>query len=67
MNDNEFKIAGWARILLIIFPYLLVVGIFQLIGLALSGGSYTDIDAELSSGQQLIVNFFGMIGNFLIL
>lgn len=65
MNDNQ--IPGWARILLIIFPYLFVVGIFQLVGLALTGGSYTSLGADLTSEQELVVNFSGMIGTFLIL
>ena len=65
--NQQSAIPGWARVLLLILPYFFVVGIFQLVGLALTGASFTDPDAAMTSEQQLAVNFFGMIGTFLIL
>lgn len=67
MQDNEIKIKGWARILLIIFPYLVIVGIFQFIGLTISDVSYGEMDYKESSEQQLIISFFGFLGTFLVL
>ncbi len=67
MQDNEIKIKGWARILLIIFPYLFIVGIFQFIGLTISGFSYGELDYKESSEQQLIISLFGLLGTFLVL
>lgn len=67
MSDTDFKIKGWARILLIIFPYLVIVGIFQFIGLTISGVTYSNPDFSESSAQQLIISFFGLLGTFLVL
>jgi membrane protease YdiL (CAAX protease family) len=67
MSDTDFKIKGWVRILLIILPYLFIVGIFQFIGSVLSGVTYSNPDFAKSSAQQLIISFSGLLGTFLVL
>jgi hypothetical protein len=62
MSSREFKIAGWARILLFLFPYLLIVGVFQFIGLAVAGNSIDDPLWSISSQQHLISSFFDLLG-----
>ena len=67
MNEKEFKIKGWQRILLLILPYIFIVGIFQLIGALISGVEMTDLEAQQTSIQQLIVSAFDLVGTFLVL
>lgn len=67
MSDKEYKIAGWARILIFVLPYLLIIGIFQIISLAITGGSFDDPISSLSSEQHLISSIFDLLGTFLVL
>lgn len=67
MQENEIYFPGWARILLIFFPYLIILGFFQFMGVLISGVPYSESDYTKTSEQQLIVSFFGMLGTFLVL
>ncbi len=67
MNNTEFKIYGWARILLFILPYLFIRGIWELIGYVIAGISFEDQNFVRSPGQQLTVSFFNLLGTFLVL
>lgn len=58
------KNIGWQRILLLFFPYLLVVGLFQFVGLWLFG---FDVNRPHSHSETLIISFFNLLGTFLIL
>lgn len=58
---------GWQRILLIILPYIFIVGIFQLIGGLIAGVDMTNLDAEKTSTQQLTISAFDLVGTFLVL
>lgn len=62
-NDN----LAWVRIILLIFPYLVVSGIFQLIGVIVTGVDFDSINSNLSTKNQLIISFFNLLGTFLIL
>ncbi len=61
------KHIGWQRVLLLILPYLFIVGLFQFIGALLSGVDLSNIDAERTSIQQLILSLFNLIGTFIVL
>jgi len=63
------KHAGWQRVLLLILPYVLVVGLFQFVGMLVAGVSLSDFseDLELSGYQKMIVSFFSLIGTLLVL
>ncbi|MCY2686562.1 CPBP family intramembrane glutamic endopeptidase [Salinimicrobium sp. TH3] len=67
MNNTEFKIYGWARILLFILPYLFIRGMLELTGYVIAGISFEDQNFVRSPGQQLTVLFFGLLGTFLVL
>jgi membrane protease YdiL (CAAX protease family) len=67
VNETEYKIKGWQRILLLILPYFFIVGIFQIIGSATVGVVITNLEAEHTSIQDLIINLFGLAGTFLVL
>jgi uncharacterized protein len=58
---------GWQRILILIFPYFLIVGIFQFIGLIIAGVDFSNIEAEKTSQQHVIVAFFTFFGTFALL
>ncbi|MFD0834691.1 CPBP family intramembrane glutamic endopeptidase [Mariniflexile aquimaris] len=58
---------GWQRILLLIFPYFLVVGIFQLVGVLIAGVDYSNVEAVKTSQQHVIVAFFTFFGTFALL
>lgn len=64
----EFRFYGWARVLLLIIPYLIIVGLFQFVGLILAGVNY-DYDAQIekTSLQRLVVQFSGLLGTALVL
>ncbi len=63
---KEIKVKGWQRILTMIIPYLLIVGIFQLIGGAISGVDFNNLNFQKSSEQTLIISFFSLLGTSLV-
>jgi len=67
MNEREYKIKGWQRVLLIILPYLFIVGIFQLIGGLIAGVDMTNLESEHTSTQNLIISSFNIVGTFLVI
>jgi membrane protease YdiL (CAAX protease family) len=58
---------GWKRILLFIIPYIITIGIFQYIGGSISGVDYSNLESDQTSIQLLTIQFFGLLGTFLIL
>lgn len=62
----EFRFYGWARVLLLIIPYLVIVGLFQFGGMILAGVNY-DSQIEESSLQRFLVQSSGLLGNALVL
>lgn len=63
---EQSKYNGWQRIILIIFPYLLIVGAFQLIGAYLIDFDYGDLNTPKTSEQQLIIQLFSFTGTCLV-
>nr|WP_235817832.1 CPBP family intramembrane glutamic endopeptidase [Formosa haliotis] len=55
------------RILLLIIPYFIIVGIFQLTGMAICGVDYMDLDAIKTSKQEFIIMLFTCIGTAVVL
>jgi hypothetical protein len=66
MEQKEVRIKGWLRVLILIVPYLLVIGLFQLFGGLLAGVDFTDYETDQAPFQKLIILLFGTIGTFLI-
>lgn len=58
---------GWQRIVLLIIPYLFIVGIFQVFGALMAGIDITDFECQKTSYQQLLISVFDLIGTFLVL
>jgi len=63
----EKKNRGWQRVLLIIFPFILTIGIFQFIGAWIAGADLNNIDFQKTSEQDLIMSFFSLIGTLLVI
>jgi len=63
----ENKNRGWQRILLIIIPYLFIVGIFQYIGALIAKADIVDVNSHKTSEQHIIISFFTLLGTFLVI
>lgn len=57
---------GWQRVLLLIIPYIFIVGGLSLAGAAIAGVDYDDVDYVQNSEQILIVQFFQLMGSLLV-
>ncbi|WP_231556191.1 CPBP family intramembrane glutamic endopeptidase [Gillisia sp. Hel_I_29] len=64
--SEKSELSGWQRVLIIILPYLFIVGIFQLIGAFAIGLDYEDTNNQKTSEQQLIIQFFSFIGTVFV-
>ena len=51
--------SGWARVIALIFPYFIIVGLFQLAGAFVAGIPFGDNDFQETSLQQLIMTLMG--------
>ncbi len=67
MNNGNSQINGWIRILSFILPYIIVVGIFQFVGVVILDVDIEDINSIKSTFQHFIINLFGLIGLLLVL
>ena len=68
MTNKSFK--GWQRILILIIPFFIVVGIFQYVGGLVVGIDITDLEsaeAQRTSWQLLIISLFDLTGTLLLL
>lgn len=63
---NSF-IKGWERVLLLIIPYFVIVGIFQFIGLIIARVDYQTLHFSRTTEQQLILSVFNLIGTLFLL
>ncbi len=61
------KNRGWISVLLIIIPYLIIVGFFQFFGMLISGKDLNDLSIPDTPIQTLIGSFFAMLGTLLVL
>ena len=62
MNHN-----GWLRVLAIIIPYFLIVGLFQVGGALLADVPLGDIDYQETTIQYVIMTAFSFLGTFLLI
>ncbi len=58
---------GWIKILLFIVPYLIIVGIFQLIGFYFAEINFKDINETKTIIEHLIISLCSLIGTFLVI
>ena len=67
MDSEGVNKGAWLRVLLLILPYFIIVGLFQLAGSIVAGASLMDDEYIPTSSQDLCIAFFGLIGTFLVL
>ena len=65
--SEQSKNDGWLRIVAMIIPYLIIVGIFQLVGAYLMDFDYENLNLQKTSEQQLIIQLFTFLGTVLII
>lgn len=65
MTDKPNKIKGWIRVLIILLPYLFILGIFQIIAFLILGISITDRTAQTTTFQTMIISLFNLAGTIL--
>ncbi|MDP2527741.1 CPBP family intramembrane glutamic endopeptidase [Maribacter dokdonensis] len=58
--------SGWARVIALIFPYFIIVGLFHVAGAFVAGIPFGDKDFQETSLQQLIMTFFSFLGTLLL-
>ena len=63
MKKSKFN--GWQRVLLIIVPYIIIGGLFQVIGSKIAGIDIKDMNGPKDSYQFCIIAIFSLIGTFL--
>ena len=67
MTQIKNRNRGWQRIIKLIIPYFIMVGIFQFIGMLITGVDIENINGEISTINQLTISCFELLGTFLIL
>lgn len=63
----ENKHRGWQIVLLIIIPYIFIVGMFQFIGALIAQVNFMNEDFQKTSEQNIIMSFFSLLGTFLVI
>lgn len=63
----ENKQRGWQRVLLIILPYIFIVGIFQFMGALITGVDLTNVNFQKTSEQHVIISLFSLLGTLLVI
>ncbi len=64
MKQNQKR--ACLNLVLFSIPYVVVVGLFQLIGVHISGVEFTDVNFQQTTEQSVIIAFFGLVGTFLV-
>jgi len=66
MEKNDKKI-GWIRILLILFPYLIIVGTFQVMAYGIMGYSLTEPESSKDLPLNLAISLATLLGTLAVL
>ena len=64
--ERDDKKMGWIRVLLLIFPYVIIVGIFQIIGYIIGGISFEE-KLQLTTTQSFIISIATLLGTLTVL
>ena len=64
MKQNQKR--AWFNLVLFSIPYVVVVGLFQLIGAHIAGVDFTEVYIRQTTEQSIIIAFFGLVGTFLV-
>ena len=64
--ERDDKKMGGIRVLLLIFPYVIIVGIFQIIGYIIAGISFEE-ELQLTTTQSFIISIATLLGTLTVL
>ncbi len=64
--ERDDKKMGWIRVLLLIFPYVIIVGIFQIIGYIIAGISFED-ELQPTTTQSFILTIATLLATLIVL
>ena len=64
--ERDDKKMGWIRVLLLIFPYVIIVGIFQIIGYIIGGISFEE-KLQLTTTESFIISIATLLGTLTVL
>ena len=64
--ERDDKKMGWIRVLLLIFPYVIIVGIFQIIGYIIAGISFED-ELQPTTTQSFILSIATLLATLIVL
>ena len=64
--ERDDKKMGWIRVLLLIFPYVIIVGIFQIIGYIIAGISFEE-ELQPTTTQSFIISIASLAGTLTVL
>ena len=64
--EKDDKKMGWIRVLLLIFPYVIIVGIFQIIGYIIAGISFED-ELQPTTTQSFILTIATLLATLIVL
>ncbi|MEX1269886.1 MAG: type II CAAX endopeptidase family protein [Balneolaceae bacterium] len=71
MQNLNTSLKGWRGVIVFIFPYFLITGIFQIIGFSIAGIDIIDLirekDYQESSSQILIIVMSNLIGTLVVI
>lgn len=66
-DETRKPIKGWVRLLILILPYIFIVGAFELIGGFVAGLSWYNLPDIRTLNDLTIVQFFNLTGTFIVL
>lgn len=66
-KTQSSTLSGWLRVIIIILPYFIVVGLFQFIGLLITGADLQDRMADLNLSQDVIITLLSLTGTVLLI
>lgn len=62
---TKSKYEGWSRVLMLIIPYIFIVGAFQLLGSVIAGANLSQ--KQHTAYEYVVISIFDCIGTFLVL
>lgn len=66
MGKNKSSFRGWGIILLFVIPYIIVVGLFQLLGAGFAGVDILDDTYTETMRDRATISIFDLIGTYLM-
>src|ERR1035437_132211 len=66
MNKTRKPMKGWARVLIIILPFIITLVISQILGFKVLGLSITHRPESMEPFQEMVIALFGLCGTLIV-